>query len=145
MRKLKLRSLIPLLILILSAVLTACGGSDTSIDSSSSVSTSIEVAENDSQEIDSLAPPEPQATVDILLGEWVDVDYPERYVKITKTSTGYLYEDNDGKYNATFEKGVLKLNVSVYTESENAEAYYENKLGNMVMIYKETLSKFKKK
>lgn len=80
--------------------------------------------------------------VDEIVGEWVDVNAPDRFAKITLDGTAYIYEDNEGKYPATFESGVLKLKVS---DTDTADVYIDPASGHLMMVYLDNISEFNKK
>lgn len=80
--------------------------------------------------------------VDALIGSWVDVNAPERFANITADGTAYIYEDNEGKYPATFDGGVLKLKVS---DTDTADVYIDPASGHLKMVYQDNISEFSKK
>lgn len=83
-----------------------------------------------------------QATVDELVGEWVDIVEADRFVKISKEGTEYQYEDNEGKLSATFDNGVLKVKVS---DSETADVYIDTDSGHLLLSYQDNISEYAKK
>ena len=84
------------------------------------------------------------ASVDSLIGSWIDIDSNDRFANITKTDTGYQYEDNEGKYPATFEGGVLKVKVS-NSEGDTADVYIDAETGHMLVFYQDSISEHRKK
>lgn len=142
-----IKSLKYLVILVLAVTLTfgfaACGGSD-SVDGDNS-----EVEEN-------TAPPEPDtveealpevdtsASVDVLVGNWVDISDSTYFANITKDGEVYKYEDNDGKYDATFKDGKLIVPVSD-AENDFAEVYVDAGTGHLCVLYQGGIAEFEKK
>lgn len=84
---------------------------------------------------------ETSASVDGLIGSWTNISANDRFANITKTDTGYQYEDNDGKYPATFADGVLKVNVSD-SDSDTADVYIDAKTGHMLTVYQGSISEY---
>ena len=84
------------------------------------------------------------ASVDSLIGSWIDIDSNDRFANITKTDIGYQYEDNEGKYPATFEGGVLKVKVS-NSEGDTADVYIDAETGHMLVFYQDSISEHRKK
>ena len=82
------------------------------------------------------------ALVDNLIGSWTNINSSDRYITITKTESGFLYEDNEGKYDATFENGILKVKVA---DSETADVYIEAETGHLLSVYQGDPSEFEKK
>lgn len=138
--------LLVVLVLALTLVsgLAACGGSDSAGKDATAV-----VEEN-------TAPAEPAtveevlpevdtgSNVDALVGNWKDVTDPALFANITKTDAAYQYEDNDGKYAATFENGKLKVQVSE-DAADLAEVYIDTGTGHLFVLYQGGLSEFEKK
>ena len=100
---------------------------------------------------ESAAPPEAalpevdtSSDVDVLIGNWKGISDTTLYANITKTDTAYQYEDNDGKYTATFENGKLKIPVSD-DAADFAEVYVDADTGRLLVLYKGGLSEFEKK
>jgi hypothetical protein len=87
---------------------------------------------------------DPKATVDALIGSWVDINTPGAFANITKVDSGCQYEDQDNKYTATFAEGILKVAVS-YAPDDVASAFIDAKTGNMILDYQGVRSEFKKK
>jgi hypothetical protein len=49
------------------------------------------------------------------LGNWQDISNSKRFAKIyADTKSGYIWEDNEGKYTAKFEKDILKVNAKEF-------------------------------
>lgn len=82
------------------------------------------------------------ASADSLIGDWIDITADDRFAKITKTETGYQYEDNDGVYEATFADGKLIVTVS---DTETADVYLDAQTGHMYLIYQDNPTEFKRK
>lgn len=58
------------------------------------------------------------------LGSWQDINTANRYAKIysnTDGTAGYTWEDNEDKYPAHFDKGVLLVTV---TKTQTAKVVY---------------------
>jgi hypothetical protein len=130
-----------LLAVVLVITFTACGnkddeGNDEVVEETISATPVPETAEQALPEADT------KATVDALLGEWVDIGDATRFAKITKTDSAYEYEDNEGKYPATFEEGMLKVTVG---EGMVADVFIQPDTSNMVTKYEDNISEFKKK
>jgi hypothetical protein len=137
-----------LVVLILSVtllfILAACGGSDSAGEDAGAV---VE---------ESAAPPEPatvedvlpevdtSSAVDGLLGSWKDISDPTLFANITKVDSAYQYEDNDGKYDAVFENGKLKVSVSD-DPADFAEVYIDAETAHLCVLYQGGLSEFVKK
>ncbi len=147
---------------IFTAVLAACGGSNSadstaeysSTDWSASPSESLSTAEaavqaqtNQEATVEAALPPADteKANDENLLGTWTDVNAPDRYVTITKTDSGYEYEDNEGKYPATLVDGVLKVQVSESDATDTADAYIETESGHLLSVYQDNQAEFMKK
>jgi hypothetical protein len=55
------------------------------------------------------------ATQKKFLGNWQDISDSTRFAKIyADTKSGYIWEDNEGKYTAKFDKDVLKVNAKEF-------------------------------
>jgi hypothetical protein len=151
-----------MVVCVFSVALTACGGSDSadstaeysSTDWSASPSESLSTAEaavqaqtNQEATVEAALPAADteKANDENLLGTWTDVNAPDRYVKISKTDTGYEYEDNEGKYPATLVDGVLKVQVSESDATDTADAYIENESGHLLSVYQDNQAEFMKK
>lgn len=145
-------------LLIVLTVLSACGSNQNkSTESNGSSNDGSEmndsVAENDDTgnrtENITLSKPNPNATVDQLLGEWVDIDSPDRWVLISEKPNDmaypYYFEDNEGKYKASFETGELKVVLSQAIDFNYMSVFFDEALGNMVYVYEGEVSKFSKK
>lgn len=81
------------------------------------------------------------ATVDQLVGRWVDISMPERFASISKDGDGYQYEDNDGKYPAAFEEGMLKVKVS---DTDSADVYMDSATGYLIVSYQGDVLEFQR-
>jgi hypothetical protein len=85
------RVLTMVLVIILLMGMTACGkaaNTENPTDNTSASGQTVVVAE----------PPESKVNVESLMGNWVQADDETKFANITKTDSGYQYEDNDGKY-----------------------------------------------
>ena len=139
-----------LLLFALLTSLTACGGKTTDPSGQqASIQQTAEQQEADQQATDLQAVAEqivsaadPTAIIDDLIGSWTDISSTDRFANITKADTEYQYEDNDGKYSATFKDGVLKVKVS---DSETAVVYLDAKIGHMLVVYQGEPTEFSKK
>lgn len=45
------------------------------------------------------------------LGEWVEIDNPNSFAKISKDGDALIWEDDEGKYPARIEEGQLKVST----------------------------------
>ena len=133
-----------ILIFTLLAGMTACSDKTAPSGKQSDVSQSPEkeAAPEVATVVESLPAADTNAGADALIGSWKDISDAESFAAITKTDTGYQYEDKDGKYPATFENGVLKVKAS---ETDTADVYIDPKTGHMVTAYQGGLSEFEKK
>jgi hypothetical protein len=130
-----------ILAFILLVSLTACGGASSQQGSDQSATDKPAVAEQATVEQVADAP-DTKVSGDALAGSWVDINSPDRFVKITKTGDVYEYEDNEGKLPATFANGVLKLKVS---DTDTADVYINAETGNLLSVYQDNISEYKKK
>ncbi len=80
--------------------------------------------------------------VDDLLGSWVDVTDSSRFANIVKDGDNYTYEDNDGKYNASFKDGVLKVEVAA---NDFADVYIDSASGHLMLVYADNIVEFSQK
>lgn len=92
--------------------------------------------------VETLPKADTKTNVDAMLGKWVDVNDANSTAEITKTDSGYLYADADGKYTATFENGVLKVKAS---DTDNAEVYIDPDTGHLLVSYKDGVTEYLKK
>lgn len=129
-----------ILTLVLLTLLTACGGNST--NSTSQQAADQQSAGQAAAPAQTLPKADPKATVDSLLGNWTDINSPDRFANITKTDNGYQYQDNEGTYPATFKDGVLKVQVS---DTDTADTYIDTKSGHLFAVYQGSPSEFKKK
>lgn len=83
-----------------------------------------------------------ETTVDEFEGSWVGVDDATLFVNITKAGDQYEYEDNDGKYQASFSEGILKV---VVAENDTADVYVDKESGNLVLVYMDSTIQYVKK
>ena len=79
---------------------------------------------------------------DDLVGNWVDVNDSTRFANIVKDGENYSYEDNDGKYPATFKDGVLKVEVAA---NDFADVYIDTVSGHLMLVYQDNVAEFAKK
>jgi hypothetical protein len=139
--------LVSVLVLILLASVSACGGGTTATsDQQDSGQQAAVQAETDQQAtVQAVLPSaDSTATVDGLIGNWVDVNAADRFANITKTDSGFQYEDNEGKYPGTFKDGVMKIQITD-AANDTADVYIDAKTGHMLSVYQSNLSEFKKK
>lgn len=130
------------LVFILLVFLSACSNSNTASSSTDTSSIeSIQPPTDATVVLNPLPTPDPKVTIDSLLGSWVDIDDSTRFANITKTDSGYQYQDNDGTYEATFQNGVLTVKVS---DTDSAQTYFDNTSGNLITTYQDGFSKYKK-
>lgn len=120
---------------------SATADSSSNADSTAANSEKVGVIQ-DGDSSNEFPPVDETLTDSSVLGEWTDISTPDRYAKITKTDSGYQYEDNDGKYDGSFKNGELILQVS---DTENAYVYYDAKSQNLITIYQGSPTRFKKK
>jgi hypothetical protein len=151
MQGFKFTALSVLLIIIL-VCFSGCGnsGTDSSGTQANSQQTEQTVVQSNSNanetvsEIaeETLPTADPKANGDALLGSWKDISADDIFADITKTETGYQYEDSDGKYDATFLDGVLKVKVS---DTDTADVYIDPSTGHMFLSYQGGLVEYEKK
>lgn len=152
------RLVVLLLALSLFFVLTACGG-----DSSPSVpkvSPADEQALAEKLAAEAQKVPEPAAdttdgagaptqvkeaaALDKLVGDWVDVSNPDRFVKITKDGDAYKYQDNDGTYPGTAGDGFITVKISDDPD-DTAKVFIDQSTGNLVTNYQGDIYEFTRK
>lgn len=144
MKSLKI-SVVLILVLAFLAGMTACGKNNAaSADQKTDIQQTTEQADTPEEvTVEQTIPTaDSNAGVDGLVGSWKDINSAENFVIITKTDTGYQYEDNDGKYPATFENGVLKVKAS---DIDTADVYIDTKTGHMLTAYQGGLSEYERK
>lgn len=137
--KIKQGITLSILVFVLFIGLTACAGGKSKSDEALAP-----VAVDSSQlseEAMSTPAPNKDEEADNLIGEWTQVDNEEQFAKITKDSEGYQYEDNDGKYSATFKDGVLIVNVDA---NSTASVYIDAKTAKLILNYQESITQFNK-
>lgn len=122
--------------------LAACGGG-TASDSEAAAVENTAPAEPATVE-EALPQADTGTKADELVGSWKDISDATLFANITKTDSTYQYEDNDGKYAATFENGKLKVQVSA-DAADTAEAYINAETGHLLVLYQGGLSEFEKK
>lgn len=133
------------LIFTLLAGMTACGDNNTASSGQQAdvqQSTEQTVAPEAATIEQTLPAVDSKAGVDALIGSWKDISEADSFVTITKTEAGYQYEDNDGKYPATFENGVLKVKAS---DTDTADVYIDPETGHMFTAYQGGLLEYEKK
>lgn len=133
------------LVLMLIISFSGCGNNDNSVsEQQESTVPVVEQQATPEEEVveQIIATPDPSTSVDSLLGSWVDIASPDRFVNITKKDAGYEYEDNEGKLPATFENGTLKVKVS---DTESADIHIDKDTGNLISVYQDNISEYKKK
>ena len=148
--KIKKIALLGILVLVLFFSMTACGnGTDSAKDQQTADQQTADQQATDQQgtelqesAVQIIPQADSSSTVDGLVGSWIDISDSNNFANIAKTDTGYQYEDNEGKYSATFKDGVMKVQVS---DSETANAYIDPKSGHMFLVYQDNTTEFKKK
>jgi predicted small lipoprotein YifL len=133
------------MVLILIISFSGCGSKDNSAsEQQESTAPVVEQQATPEEEVveQVIATPDPSTSVDSLLGSWVDVSAQDRFVNITKKDAGYEYEDNEGKLPAIFENGTLKVKVS---DTETADIHIDKETGNLISVYQDNISEYKKK
>ena len=139
MRKLKVIALI-LVVMLAATLFISCGAKNEGETTTGEGSVVGDVSSESSAPTLNI---DTKATVDTILGSWVDVSDSSRFANITKSEDGnYTWEDNEGKYKATFKEGALTINVN---DSETATAYYDAKSGQLVCVYGGQETRFTKK
>lgn len=143
MKKLKVFGLCVLVFVFL-IVIAACSNGDS--DSSNSQTSQQDVVAETSPEPETVEQTIPIAdsssNIESLLGSWLDISDSNRFANILKAGEGYELEDNESKYPATFENGILKVKVS---DTETADVYIDSKTGNMLSVYQGNISEYRKK
>lgn len=83
------------------------------------------------------------------IGNWQDISNTTRFAKIyADTKSGYVWEDNEGKYTAKFEKDILKVDAK---ELGTAIVTYDSKTKHLKAVLTDPKTKevqkteFKKK
>lgn len=130
-----------ILVFVIIVSLAACGG-NSSASGETQTTVALDTSPQEASVEQAIDAPDTKASADALVGEWVDINSPERFAKITKTDAGFDYEDNEGKMTGTFANGVLKVNVPA---GGTADVYISTKTGNLTTIYQDNVSEFKKK
>lgn len=121
----------------------SCGSKNSPAKESEAPTPELTVAATPAPDVAEQTAPEADIKVaeDSFVGNWKDVNSGEGFVKITKTESGYQYEDNDGKYKATFEDGILKVQVSD-DATDMADAYINSETGHLILNYQGGLSEY---
>jgi hypothetical protein len=148
-------SIVYILLLVLLTCITACGNNTSGFPDQQVSGQKLDVQEKTNTESDTqvgtgqgdvvqgeLPAADTKASVDGLIGSWTGIDSADRFVNITKTDTGYQYEDNEGKYPAEYKDGTLKIKIS---DSDTADVYIDAESGHMLSVYQDNLSEYKKK
>ena len=139
-----------ILVFALPALITACGNNDSGQQVDAQQQSEAEAVQSSIQaETDQVAAAseviqtaDTKASVDSLIGSWIDINTPERFANITKTDTEYQFEDNEGKYPATFIDGVLKVKAS---DSVTVDVHIDTETGHMLSVYDGNITEFSKK
>lgn len=141
-------SLKKLSILILVAafvfVLVSCGDNSASTEQPIVEEITVEAAPVPETEVQTVPAADTEVGSEIFIGSWKDIESEESFVNITKTDAEFTYEDNDGKYSATFQEGVLKVQVSD-VEGDTADVYINSESGHLILSYQGSLSEYEKK
>jgi hypothetical protein len=127
-----------ILVCLLVIGLIGCGNKSSGTGETDKVSSASEVSLTNAN----TSVPNGNVTIDNLLGNWVDIKDATRFANITKTDTGYQFEDNDGKYPGQYMEGVLQIKI---TETDLADIYYDSSNENLVLDYQGDVTKFNKK
>lgn len=131
------------LVLTLITGMTACGSSTASAGQTGDTQSAAQTAAPEAATVEMTLPEaDPKAGADAMLGNWKDISAAESFAIITRTDDGYQYEDNDGKYPAVFENGVLNVKA---TDTDTAKVYIDPKTGHLLTEYQGGLSEFEKK
>lgn len=130
-----------ILMFVLLISVAACGSKDTTSTESQTI-VEEQVSAEPATATQVIPTPDSAATVDALVGNWVDINSADRFANITKVGEEYQYEDNDGKYSATFKDGKLLLKVN---DTETADVYVDEKTGHMFTVYQGNPTEFSKK
>lgn len=151
----KIRTISTLLAFFLLAVflLAGCGGSSTGADNTGSTGGVGETkAEEPSEPVPEVVEQviaeqiteaaDTEAEPDAFVGEWAGVDDESLFAKITKEGERYIYEDNDGAYEAVLSEGILKITVS---EDDYADVYVDKETGNLVLTYMDSIITYTRK
>lgn len=120
--------------------ISACGDSDTGAGTQQD---SVQNATDQQATVEqAIAEPDSKGDSGSLLGEWKDINAKDRFARITKAGADYQYEDNDGKYAATFVDGILKVKV---TDTETADVYIDTATGHLILSFENGQTEFEKK
>lgn len=133
------------LVFLIFTLLTACGGGsgDSQSQTGQSVDANASSAPAQTETVQaSLPQADTSASADSLVASWKQVGSPDKFVNITKTDSGYQYEDNDGKYPATFKDGKLEVKA---TDTDMAEAYIDSATGHLVVVFQGGMTEYEKK
>lgn len=119
----------------------ATAGSDATSGSATEAATTVQTVEQmASEQVSEEA--DTSKKVDDLLGNWVDITDSTRFANILKDGENYTYEDNDGKYAASFKDGVLKVEVAA---NDFADVYIDAASGHLMLVYADNVAEFSKK
>jgi hypothetical protein len=130
-----------ILMFVLLFSVAACGSKGAE-STESQTTVAEEVSAEPATATQTIPTPDPAATADALVGNWVDINSPELFANITKVGEEYQYEDQDEKYVGTFKDGKLLLKVN---DTETAEVYIDSKTGHMFTVYQDNPTEFSKK
>lgn len=152
MRSLRISALF-IIVFVLFIGVVACGNNDSDASEQqtnavqSAEQTTVQTSEKNAEPVvetveQSLPTVDSKASADELIGSWKGIDADDQFVNITKTETGYQYEDNDGIYPATFENSALKVKA---TDTDTADVYIDPQTGHLITAYQGGISEYEKK
>ena len=147
LRKFPVITLVFLTLMFLT-ILSSCSGSSSTLDQQNSASDqetgSTQTAQSESvtsAEQSTLSAVDTAASVDDLLGIWKGVNDDTQSAKVTKTDSGYQFEQNDEKYPATFSNGILKVKAS---DTDMADVYIDKQTGHLIVSYQGGITEYVK-
>jgi hypothetical protein len=131
------------LIVLLPVLLTSACGRQSSDPAEELSDEQQAVLTPEQEEVDlELAVPDSGSVAEEIMGNWVGAGDDSRFVNIERNGDEFLYEDNEGIFAGTFEKGVLKVKV---TDTDVAQAYFDNTTGHLLLVYQDDISEFRRK
>lgn len=76
-----------------------------------------------------------------LVGKWININDSTRFANIAVDGGNFTYEDNDGKYTASLENGILKVKVG---DNDFADVYIDLASGHLMLVYQDNTEEFAK-